>query len=67
MSDYIPIAVRLREARLKGGYTVEQVAEACGITKSAIQMYECGQRVPRDSVKVAIAKFFGKSVQDLFF
>ncbi len=62
-----PIAERIKEARAKKGCSVEEVAKACGVTDSAIQMYECGQRVPRDSIKIAMAQFFGMTVQDLFF
>ena len=61
------IAKRIKDARLKNGYSVDQVAKGCGVTRSAVQMYECGQRVPRDSIKVAMANFFGETVQDLFF
>lgn len=61
------VAERIKEARAKKGCSVEELAKACGVTNSAIQMYECGQRVPRDSIKIAMAEFFGMSVQDLFF
>jgi transcriptional regulator with XRE-family HTH domain len=45
----------------------EDVAAALGITVSALGMYERGERVPRDEIKVKIAKYYGVSVQDLFF
>ena len=61
------VATRLKEARCRKGCSVEEVAKACGISVSAVQMYECGQRVPRDSIKIAMAKFYGVRVQDLFF
>ena len=61
------VASRLKYAREKKGCSVDDVAKAVGVTKSAIQMYECGQRVPRDSVKVELSKFYGVSVQRLFF
>lgn len=61
------LAQRLKEARAKKGCSVEEVAKACDITPSAVQNYECGLRVPRDSVKIALAKFYGVSVQKLFF
>ena len=37
------------------------------ITKSSWAMYERDERVPRDEVKIRIAKFFGKSVEELFY
>jgi len=61
------VAERIKNARTKNGYSVEDVAKGCGVTVSAVQMYECGQRIPRDSIKIEMAKFFGMTVQDLFF
>lgn len=45
----------------------EDVAAALGVTVSALGMYERGERVPRDEIKVKIAKYYGVSIQDLFF
>lgn len=45
----------------------EDVAKALGITVSALGMYERGERVPRDEIKVRIAEYYGVSVQDIFF
>lgn len=61
------VASRLRYSRKKKGCSVDEVAKAVGVTSSAIQMYECGKRIPRDSVKVELSKFYGVSVQRLFF
>lgn len=61
------VAERIKEARAKHGLSVEEVARGCGISVSAVQMYECGQRVPRDEIKISMAKFFGLTVQELFF
>jgi len=61
------VAERIKEARLAKGCTVEECAEGCGVSASAIQMYECGQRIPRDNIKIAMAEFFGMTVQELFF
>lgn len=63
----VPVSERIKKARQSKGYSTREVAEACGITESAIQMYECGLRVPRDSIKIKMADFFGESVQNLFF
>lgn len=59
------IASRLREAR--GNTPRSEVAEAVGITVSAISMYENGNRVPRDEVKIKLARYYGVSIQDIFF
>lgn len=61
------VAERIKEAREEKGCSAEELAKACGISVSAVQMYECGQRVPRDQIKIAMAEFFQKPVQELFF
>lgn len=61
------VAERVKAARVEKGVSIEDVAKGCGVSVSAIQMYECGQRIPRDSIKIAMADYFGKTVQDLFF
>lgn len=64
MENYI-IAKRLIEMR--GERTQKEVAESLGISISALSMYETGQRIPRDEVKIKIAEYYKKSVQDIFF
>ncbi|MGG1696907.1 helix-turn-helix transcriptional regulator [Bacillus zhangzhouensis] len=44
-----------------------EVAEAVKISVSALQMYETGQRIPRDEIKIKLAKYYKKSVQEIFF
>jgi len=52
---------------LRGSKTQEEVAKAVGISTSALGMYEIGQRVPRDEVKIALSRYFKVSVGYLFF
>ena len=59
------IAEKLVKAR--GARRREEVAAAVGVSLSAISMYECGVRVPRDETKVKLADYYGMTVQDLFF
>lgn len=56
---------KLRE--LRGSLTQEQIAVELGITKSAWAMYERGERIPRDEVKVKIANYFACSLEELFY
>lgn len=56
-----------RLVALRGDRTQEEVAKAVGISVAAIGMYERGERTPRDSVKIALAKYYGVTVQSLFF
>lgn len=59
------VAERLIRAR--GSRRREEVAAAVGVSLSAIAMYENGERVPRDEVKVRLAEYYNTSVQELFF
>ncbi len=52
---------------LRGPKTQKQVAADLNITKSALAMYERNERVPRDEVKVRIARYYGETVQSLFY
>lgn len=58
-------AEKLKNAR--GEKSREEVAKAIGVTVSALSMYERGERVPRDEVKVKLARLYNRTVQDLFF
>lgn len=52
---------------LRGNRSREEVSEALNISISALQMYENGQRIPRDEIKIRIANFYNTSVQQIFF
>lgn len=58
------IAERLRD--LRGRRTIKEVSNACGISPSTLSMYENGERVPRDEVKIRLAKFYSVSVESIF-
>lgn len=53
--------------QLRGKKSQQELADEIGITKSALAMYERDERVPRDEVKVLIARFFGVSIESLFY
>ncbi len=59
------IGLRLKE--LRGNKTLKEVAEAVGISISALGMYETGRRIPNDNIKMALAKHFNTSVDVIFF
>ena len=61
----MPFGEKLRE--LRGDKTQEEIAREVGVTKSSWAMYERNERVPRDEVKIRIANYFHKSVQEIFF
>lgn len=52
---------------LRGSHSKKEVAKAVHISVSALSMYELGERIPRDEVKVALADYYGTSVGALFF
>lgn len=53
--------------RLRNEKSREEVARAVGISVSTLQMYENGQRIPRDNIKIKLANFYGVTVQTIFF
>lgn len=53
--------------KLRGSIPRDTVAKAVGISVSAISMYENGERIPRDAIKIKLADFYDKSVQEIFF
>ena len=59
------IAQKLIE--LRGEKSRETVAKACGISVSALAMYEQGERIPRDDIKIRLAKYYKRSVNFIFF
>lgn len=59
------IGARLKE--LRGDKSREEVGMAVGVTSQAICNYECGIRTPSDDIKVKLAKFYGKTVQSIFY
>lgn len=52
---------------LRGKRTISDVASAIGVTRSALVKYERGERIPRDEIKIKIADYYGKSVEEIFF
>lgn len=65
MPDRTVIGKRLRE--LRGSRTQEEVAKALGVSVMAISLWERGERVPSDDIKVKIANYYKRSVSTIFF
>ena len=53
--------------RLRGSRTIKEVSDATGLGWSTICMIELGKRRPNDENKVILARYYGVSVQDLFY
>lgn len=52
---------------LRGDKTMQQVADALGVTRNTICAYEQGKRRPSDEDKIRLARYYGVSVSDIFF
>lgn len=61
------IGERIKGLRTERGETAEELAKSIGISSSAIGMYENGQRIPRDEIKIRIAEHFTVPVESIFF
>jgi putative transcriptional regulator len=44
-----------------------EVAKLCAISKSAISMYEIGKRIPKDDIKIRLAKCYNTTVEKIFY
>lgn len=60
-------AEKLKKLRDQKGISQLELSEKIGVSPSSITMYEQGERVPRDSVKIKIADYFGVTVESIFF
>ena len=65
--DAQAIGKNLKELRQKAGLSREEVSAALGVGLSALAMYERGERIPRDEIKIRIARLYEKSVDEIFF
>ena len=52
---------------LRGSRSQEDVSSSIGISTSALSMYERGERIPRDSIKIRISEFYNEPIQDIFY
>lgn len=60
-------AIGQRLIKLRGNRTQDEVSKAVKSSVSAIGMYERGVRIPRDEMKIALAKYYDTTVQAIFF
>lgn len=58
---------KLIELRKKKGVSRAKLANELGISRSAVAMYERGERVPKDDIKIKLAKFYNKSIAFIFY
>lgn len=56
-----------RLKRLRGDLPIPDLAKNTGISESALRMYERGERIPRDCLKIRLAHYYDRPVGDIFF
>ena len=56
---------RLRELRSKAGLSLEALAKASGVPDRSISRFESGERYPRWDTVLALAEFFGISMEQM--
>lgn len=59
--------IKLKEERIKHGYSFQQMADLLGISKSYYWQIEKNSRRLYYEMAVKIAKIFGKKPDDIFF
>lgn len=52
---------------LRGNKTQDEVAKTIGISASALSMYERGERIPRDNIKIRISEYYKKPIHKIFY
>lgn len=65
LMDGKAIGDRLR--LLRGSRSQKEVADALGVTAMAISLYENGERIPSDNMKIKIADYYNRSVAFIFY
>lgn len=67
MLDKEEMAQHLKDLRIAKGKTVAQVSNETGIGETALRNYECGLRIPRYTAMFTLSKYYGKTVDSIFF
>lgn len=67
MNEMNPIKIGEILTNLRGDKTREEVASAVNISTSALAMYETGNRIPRDNIKIRLARYYQKPIGDIFY
>lgn len=65
MIDAERIGATLKD--LRGERSQQAIADQLGVSAVSVSKWERGESMPTDSLKIAIAQLYGKTVQDIFF
>lgn len=66
MPDANVIGKKIKFLRETNNMSREAFCEEVGISLSALSMYETGQRIPRDEIKLKIARCLKTSIETIF-
>lgn len=61
------IGLKIKNLRESNNLTQEEFCKKVDITQSALSNYENGLRIPRDEVKLRIARCFDTSIEAIFY
>jgi DNA-binding XRE family transcriptional regulator len=61
------IGRRLKALRIEKKMTQMDLSKELGIPQATIASYETGARMPMDETKVQLARFFGVTIDELFY
>lgn len=67
MLDAKAIGERIKKLREERNISRGELCSEAEISLSALTMYETGQRVPRDEVKLRLARCLNTSLEGLFY
>lgn len=67
LMDVSSAAKKLRELRMAKNKSAAEVAKEINISPSALLMYEAGNRIPRDNIKIKLANYYDQPIGALFF
>lgn len=59
------LPIRLRDLRIKYGYSQKEVSEKIGVSPSIVSGYESGERTPSTQVLLSLAYLYGCSTDYL--
>ena len=57
---------RVREMRIRNGWTQQQLADEVGVSRQSINSIECNRYVPSLALALTFARVFNCSTDDIF-
>ena len=67
MDEFERLCVKIKEARVKNGYSQEKLAEVLGVSPTHIKFIESGRRKPSVETLFALARELSLSLDEIIF